>query len=78
MHKKIEKKVGNQYVLSSIRFLRNGDEFKMHYNDGTNVDLKAYSDPSWDKNKEDWDIKVGNPDFEPEEELTPEPEPITA
>jgi len=76
MHKKIEKKVGNQYLLSSIAFLRNGDEFKMHYHDGTNIDLTAYSDPYFDKEIGNFNIKIENPNFKPEPE--PEPGPITA
>jgi len=52
----LRKKVGNQWYLSHMRFLRKGDIFKVSGRDGSCDTYEATSNPYFDKTIEDWSI----------------------
>jgi hypothetical protein len=64
MSRKIKKKVGNQYMSSHVVFLREGDEFRTFFADGTDVDLVAMSDPYFDKKAKEWVVDIDNSEIE--------------
>jgi hypothetical protein len=66
MRIKVKKKVGNQYLPTHAKFLRKGDDFRMFFGDGTNVDLTALSDPFIDPKSGEWSVKIDDPYFDDE------------
>lgn len=64
MRNKIEKKIGSQYIRSHTKFLRKGDEFRMHFSDNTHVDLVAESNPYYDTKASEWVVDIENPEYE--------------
>lgn len=65
MARKIEKRIGNKYLLSHIKFLRKGDNFKTYFYDGTDVELTALSNPYFDPRAGEWTVDIENPDYGP-------------
>ena len=61
MGRRVQKKVGNQYLPSHIKFLREGDGFRMFFGDGTDVDLVALNDPYVDPKNGEWTVNIEDP-----------------
>ena len=61
MKRRIDKKVGDQFLRSHTKWLRKGDTFKMFFGDGTDVELVALSDPYIDQRSKEWSVDIKEP-----------------
>lgn len=52
-----QKKVGNQWLPTDVRFLRKGDRWKIIYQDGTEVEMTAICDAYQRESNGEWDIR---------------------
>lgn len=55
---KYYKKIGDQWLPSDIRFIRKNDIWKIVYQDGSDVILKAASDAFIKESNGEWDVKI--------------------